>query len=149
MVSVFEQNKRISNLLSAKPLETSNSVSRMMDENETYKRREYEAQEKMIAEKAELLKGAADVLLFEEALAPENVRKLCDAVSKVISGRCAVFSGNDEDGYKYTIISREDIRALAKKLNEAFSGRGGGKPDFVQGSVKGTKKDIEEFFKNN
>ena len=149
MTAVFEQNKRISNLLSAKPLETSLAVSRMMGENEKYKQREYEVQEKMIAKKAEELKGENDVLLFEEDLVPENVRKLCDAVAKVITGRCAVFSGNDEDGYKYAIISREDIRAFTKKLNEAFSGRGGGKPDFVQGSVKGSKKDIEEFFKEN
>ena len=65
------------------------------------------------------------------------------------TGKCAVFAGNDEEGYKYAIISPEDIRAFTKKLNEAFSGRGGGKPDFVQGSVKGPRKDIEEFFKTN
>lgn len=149
MASVFEQNKKVSNLLSAKPLETSAAVNRLLSENETMKRREYEAQEKMIAAKAEEYSGCGDALIFEETLAPENVRKLCDAVFRNISGRCAVFAGNDEEGYKYSIISREDIRAFARAMNEALSGRGGGKPDFVQGSLKATKAQIEDFFNKN
>ena len=35
-----------------------------------------------------------------------------------------------------------DVRPLAKGLNEAFSGRGGGKPEMVQGSLKGKESDV-------
>ena len=34
------------------------------------------------------------------------------------------------------------MRALARKLNEAFSGRGGGKPEMVQGSLAGPREAI-------
>ena len=34
---------------------------------------------------------------------------------------------------------------ISKKLNEAFQGRGGGKPQMVQGSLKGTAKNISEI----
>ena len=62
-------------------------------------------------------------------------------------GIAAVFSGDDENGYKYAITSRNsDVRDIGKALNAALSGRGGGKPDMVQGSVAATKKQIENFW---
>ena len=39
-----------------------------------------------------------------------------------------------------------DLRALTKELNAALSGRGGGKPEFVQGSVGAERETIEAFF---
>ena len=35
-----------------------------------------------------------------------------------------------------------DLRALCKGLNEAFEGRGGGKSEMVQGSVRGTEEEL-------
>ena len=59
---------------------------------------------------------------------------------------CAVFSGKDGE-YKYVIGSKEkDVRQIANNLNEMFQGRGGGKPDMVQGSLKGTKEQIEKMW---
>ena len=61
----------------------------------------------------------------------------------------AVFTGNDEDGYRYVIGSKEkDTRTLAKVLNEKFEGRGGGKPEMVQGSLKGTELRIRQEMEN-
>ena len=37
-----------------------------------------------------------------------------------------------------------DTRVLAKKLNEKFHGRGGGKPEMVQGSLCGNEMEIRE-----
>ena len=39
----------------------------------------------------------------------------------------------------------EDVRPLSKKLNAAFEGRGGGKPEMVQGSMQGTERAIREM----
>ena len=39
----------------------------------------------------------------------------------------------------------EDVRPISKALNVAFEGRGGGKPEMVQGSVKGTGKAMKEL----
>ena len=53
---------------------------------------------------------------------------------------------SDEDGYRYVIGSHvEDVRPLSKKLNEAFSGRGGGKTGMVQGTLTGAEQKIREF----
>ena len=41
----------------------------------------------------------------------------------------------------------EDVRPICKLLNGQFNGRGGGKPEMVQGSLKGAKADIETALK--
>jgi len=59
---------------------------------------------------------------------------------------CAVFAGAD-GAYKYAIGHADgDLRALTKTLNAALSGRGGGKPNFVQGSLSASRAEIEAFF---
>ena len=59
---------------------------------------------------------------------------------------CGVFHGNETDGYRYVIGSRSvDMRTLVKEFNAAFSGRGGGKPEMVQGTVRGTSAEIRQW----
>lgn len=45
------------------------------------------------------------------------------------------------DGFNYLVASKMgDTRSIAKALNENFSGKGGGKPDCVQGKITKTDK---------
>ncbi|MCI8990866.1 MAG: hypothetical protein HFF59_08650, partial [Lawsonibacter sp.] len=56
------------------------------------------------------------------------------------------FSGTDGWGYKYAIgQAGGDLRSFVKELNQALHGRGGGKPDFVQGSVQAAWQEIDAF----
>ena len=56
---------------------------------------------------------------------------------------CVLLSLSD-DGISYVVASKEcDVRALVKALNEKFSGKGGGKPDYAQGKL--AKADEEEL----
>ena len=52
------------------------------------------------------------------------------------------------DGFNYLVASKTgDTRAIAKALNENFSGKGGGKPDCVQGKIlKCDKNSIKNLF---
>ena len=62
----------------------------------------------------------------------------------------AVFAGNDTKGYRYVIGSRkEDVRPVAKMINDQFNGRGGGKPEMVQGSLQGNEEKIYTFLSCN
>ena len=90
--------------------------------------------------------GQGDVLLFEDEMSGDSLRKLCDAVTNHCGGRCAVFAGAD-GAYKYAIGHiGGDLRKLTKKMNAELNGRGGGKPNFVQGSVAAARGEIETFF---
>ena len=78
----------------------------------------------------------------------DGLRRLTDAILKVCGGRAAVFR-RTADGYQYAIGQENgDLRAFTKELNAKLSGRGGGKPGFVQGSVKAELEEIRDFFQN-
>lgn len=143
----LEQNAQVSHLLSAKVFETGAAVERLLAENETLKSRLASLEESRFAALAREYAGAGDVLLFEDGLSSDSLRRLCDAVLHACGGRCACFSGDDSSGYKYAVgQAGGNLRDFVKELNQALSGRGGGKPDFVQGSVRAPRSEIQSFF---
>ncbi len=146
--AAMEQNRRISGLLSAKPLETADAVARMKQELADCKYQLAQLENRRFETMAKELAGSGNVLLFEEGLKPDGLRRLADAVLKTCGGRCAVFSPAEE-GYFYAIGQQDgDLRAMTKEMNETLDGRGGGKPFFVQGSVRASEEEIRAFFAN-
>lgn len=144
---VDKQNHEISVKLSAKTAETAKAVERLWEENFQMKGRLLRLEEEMFVREAEKWQNAGNVLLFQEGLESDSVRKLADTVMQCCGGRCAVFSKNSDGSYKYAIGEKEgDLRAFTKEMNDALKGRGGGKPFFVQGSVQAKEEEIREFF---
>lgn len=145
----WEQSLHIAQALSVKPTAAFAAVERLLAELGALKLRCARLEETSFALSAAQYEGKGDVLLFEDEMPGDSLRKLCDAVASVCGGRCAVFAGA-EGAYKYAIGHMGgDLRALTKQLNAALSGRGGGKPHFVQGSVSCRREDIETFFTRN
>lgn len=147
---VWKQNHQISNLLSAKTMQTSGAVRRLLDENAALKSRILTMEERQFAALAQRYTGQGDVVVFEEGLSPDSLRRLCGAVQAACGGRCACFSGEDGAGYQYAVGQPGgDLRPLAKALNQALQGRGGGKPDFIQGTVSAPREQILTFFQEH
>ena len=145
---IWEQNLAVSRALSAKPLQTSAAVERLQGELESIKLRCAALETADFARKAQEYAGKGDVVLFEGDMSADSVRRLCDAVLDTCGGRCAVFAGSGNT-YKYAVGTREgDIRPLVKELNSALNGRGGGKPNFAQGSVAADEAQIRIFSEN-
>lgn len=145
--AVVTQNREISGLLSAKPLETAAAAARMAQELADTKFALTGAQQKYFESLAESFRDLGDVFFFEDGLSPDALRRLGVEVMEACSGRCAVFSGSDEEGYKYAVGEKDgDLREFVKEMNTALRGRGGGKPFFAQGSVTASRKEICEFF---
>ena len=142
----WEQNLAVSRALSAKPLQTHAAVERLKGELESVKLRAATLETADFARKGAEYAGKGDVVLFEGDMSADSVRRLCDAVLDTCGGRCAVFAGEDGN-FKYAVGIRDgDIRPLVKELNGALNGRGGGKPNFAQGSVAAKEADIKAFF---
>lgn len=146
---VDAQNHSISVRLSAKPDKTSEAVARLYEENSRLKVAVSRMEEESFASEAAARSGAGNVLLFKKGLEADSVRKLTDAIMQACGGRCALFSDNGDGTWKYAIGEKNgDLRVMTKEMNAALNGRGGGKPFFVQGSVRTEEKEIREFFKN-
>lgn len=146
--ALTEQNRQVSGLLSAKPLETAGAVQRLLDVEGALKLRAASLEDAVFTQKAQALAGNGNVLLFEPAMSPDSVRRLTDLVMSACGGRAAVFAGSDEAGYKYAVGEQGgDLRQLVRELNTALQGRGGGKPFFAQGSVSASRAAIEAFFR--
>ena len=147
MSALVEQNRRVSGLLSAKPLQTADAAARLLEAEAALKLRAAQLEEQVFAQKAQALAGAGDALLFEPPMTPDSVRRLTDLVMNACGGRAAVFAGSDAEGYKYAVgEAGSDLRQLVKELNAELHGRGGGKPFFAQGSVAASRAEIEAFF---
>lgn len=134
--------------LSSKEELVAEAVKRMKEDNQLLKLKLEKAQKDMLGFKAAgIEEGQPKVCLFESELSGNGPRELMNMVLDRNAEICAVFCGTDEDGYRYVIGSRSaDVRALGKKINEAFQGKGGGKPDMIQGSLKGNKEEILATF---
>nr|WP_296093948.1 alanine--tRNA ligase-related protein [uncultured Dorea sp.] len=138
--------KEISALLCAKEYEVAEAVVRLKDEQNRMKSQLAEMQQKLLEYRvAEIAVDQKIVTVFDSTLSGNLPREMMNKLLDKGAEICAVFAGTDEEGYRYVIGSRsEDVRLLSKMLNTTFQGRGGGKPEMVQGSVKGTRTEIEE-----
>ena len=146
--SAYQQNKLVSQAFSAQITETGAAAQRMNDLAAAQKYQIIGLEKRIFAGIAEKFAGTGDVLLFEADLDGTALRELTDAVAEKCGGRAAVFSGSDETGYGFCLAQPgSDLRQLCKEMTTALSGRGGGKPGFLQGRVQAGKGEIEDFFR--
>ena len=146
----FDQNRQVSQAFSAQTCETGAAARRMNEALEQEKLRYAALQKKLFGFVAESYVNCGDVLHFEEDLDSVQIRVLADAIAETCGGRAAVFSGSEEAGYAFALVTREgDLRAFGKAMTTALNGRGGGKPIFQQGRVSATREQIRAFFEEN
>lgn len=140
--------RQISASLCAKENETAEAVDHLKEENNALKQ-ELDRQKKILLEYKvkEVDPNQKIVCLFEEGLDGDGPRFLMNQLLEKEHEICAVFnrqeSSAEVDGvsYRYVIGSRTlDMRTLVKDLNAQFHGRGGGKPEMVQGSLVGEEE---------
>ena len=143
----YEQNREVSQAFSAKIAETGAAARKMNELLTEEKFRSGQLQKRIFESIANNYVNQGTVVHFETGLDSAMVRQLADAIAERCGGTAAVFSGSDGEGYAFALINPvEDLRPLGKAMTAALQGRGGGKPNFQQGRVSATRRQIEEFF---
>ena len=145
--SAYEQNRQVSQAFSAKLQETGEAARKMNELLAAQKYRITCLEKQIFASIAAGYAGTGDVLHFEDSLDNVAVRELADAIAEVCGGTAAVFSGSDETGYAFCLVTRSgDLRQAGKDMTKALNGRGGGKPNCQQGRVQAAMAEIKTFF---
>lgn len=140
---------KLSAELSAKPESILDAVENLKRQQQKLREQLNEIQARYLQEKLELLgSGEKIVCLFEETLDAIAARNFVNAAMERCDGICGVFLGTEENGYHYILGSKtQDVRKAAEMLNTQFHGKGGGKPQMVQGSLAGKENDILDRLK--
>lgn len=136
--------RAVSVLLSAKENKIPQAVERLKQEAFELKGRLMQLNLAYIQDKAAAVPvGTENPVFFETDLDMDTCREFVNLLTDRCHGTVCVFSGNGSDDWRYILGSRtRDTRQLCRYLNQTFQGKGGGKPEMVQGSLKGKKTDI-------
>ncbi len=142
-----ENIREISVALSAKQEQTGAAVKKQKEELASVKEACARAMEELIAYKAAAVpKTGESICLFEEGLDGKAMRELVNLLVPKTAKAAAVFSGSAKEGFRYIVGSSHlDMRGLAKDMNRALNGRGGGSKEMIQGTLFAEKKEIKEF----
>ncbi|MBO7320288.1 MAG: hypothetical protein J6V06_09755 [Clostridia bacterium] len=142
----LKQNRLVSNLTSSKQDETAAAVERLKNENEKLKYDLIGMTRDFLTLKSQSIAPEEKIVIFDEKLQGKLLQDFAISLMDKTGKFAACFSG-ENGSYRYCIVSRQvNLQPLAKALNSLFSGRGGGKPEIVQGSISAeSEKEIKEF----
>ena len=137
----------ISVLLSAKRDEVVPAVQRLMQERDAWKEKNAALAMELVKLKAAQQPATEGNLCLFETIADEvAMRELVNLLVEKCGGLAAVFFPGSGEDLRYIIGSRSmDLRKVSKSINAGISGRGGGRPEMIQGSARGTPEEIRSF----
>ncbi len=147
--NMMEQNRLVSGLTSAKQGETAQAVKRLKEEIESLNYENVGLKRELLAIKAQNVTPQERILIFDTSLNGKALQEFAVSIMDKGEDFSAVFGG-EEDNYRYCIVSRSrDLQPIAVKIREKLGGKGGGRPDIIQGSVSAKKSDIELLLKKH
>ncbi len=85
------------------------------------------------------------VCLFEKGADLPSLRRMADRLVERGAIRVMLCSESG-DGYYFVYTDSEDFSSSSAALRAALDLRGGGKPPFMQGTIKATREDIAAYF---
>ena len=133
-------------ILSCKEDEVPEKIQGILDDNKQQKYRINEIKGKILLQQIEGYPAEIkDVTIFSEDLDAKTMRDGVNVLVEKHEGLCAIFSGDDENGYNFVIGSKtRDCSAIAVGLRELLGAKGGGSKQMAQGSIQATRSQIEQ-----
>ena len=141
------QIRRVSMAISAKQEEIADGVDHLLEEMSALRAQISQLKRERVERVLESLESTdGSICIFEDLDDMLALRNLVNGALLKVGRVCAVFSGNDEVGYKYIIAANSlDLRSLSKEINAALDGKGGGSSTMIQGSCRASREKIEKY----
>lgn len=139
---------RIAVALCARPYETADIFDKFSNEASELRQAVTKIKKELVRLKMSGLETTdGNLLIFEDDCDMTTLRNIVLDGAKKAGGLCGGFSGSDAGGYIYVISSEHiALRSMAKNINAALNGKGGGSDELIQGSCKAARKEIEKYF---
>lgn len=143
----YSITQKISALTSTPQMEIVDAVKAIQTEKESQKALLKERGFLIARLYAEMIpETVGNVVRFFDSLDVEEVREFVNIAVQKVDGMVVAIFG-EEKKYKFIIGSKTiDLRERVKEMTASLGGRGGGRPEMVQGSFLCEKKDIEVYF---
>ena len=145
---IHSENVRISKLLSASRYAVDNSVEKMLNSIAS-------KDQEIKRLKRELAYSQLDIYRFDNFVCAfssvADYESLTYCLNNLLSRDdiCFIFSEISDGSLLYILGSKDlDLHAFVAQLNAGFSGCGGGKANYAQGKLKGTRQRVLDFVKN-
>ena len=143
---IFEQNRKISRLLSAKPRETAEAVEQLKGALESEKFRANDLQRQLFRTLAEKFAGQDPALCRTAGLSGGDVRLLCQEVQRKSGGLAAVFS-EQGNTWNFCLMGDGDrVQQWGERLRKDLHARCGGRGGAIQGTLSAGGDILEPFF---
>lgn len=141
----LNENRKVSVITKAKQSETAEAVERLMKEKDRLEFDLVGANREILFSKAETISDDKRIIVFDRKLQGKLLTEFTEAIKNKATDFVACFCG-ENGSYRYCIASRTvDLPPLARALNTAFNGKGGGRGEMLQGSLTGAEEDIRAF----
>ncbi len=142
--------RALSSLFSAKPHEIVSAAEAKMEEISTLKGTIGSMRREIISLKLQLIPPQNNsVFLFESDMDALSMREFATAGIEKTNGIFAVFSGSDENGYRFTAASKHyPLKKLTSEIKTKLNGKGGGSDQMITGQLSAKQEEILTFFQN-
>ena len=143
----IRETRAVSALLSAKPLEISSAVERVLAESAAKDARIAAMNRTIFDLKADAIPDQeTPLVVLEEGFTPFELRQFCVQLSEAKKAPfIAVMSETEPGVMSYVCAIPDDLlRPVSIALNKRLNGRGGGAKGFVQGSWKADETAVRE-----
>ncbi|MBO5207417.1 MAG: hypothetical protein J6C09_07535 [Clostridia bacterium] len=139
--------RRISALLSEPQHTTADALEKYVADTEALRTAHKQIKIKLAEVKAKgISESEGNALYLLDGFGYDELRAFANIAVKRVGGILLALSDCGE-GYSYVIASeKENLSVLIKEANAKLSGRGGGRPNMVQGSFTASLSEIASYF---
>lgn len=131
--------KQLSSLLSLPAEDTATGVKNLLSRIDTMNYEMNGLKSQIL--KAEL-KDSNTPFFFTDSL---DIKEAVNILKEQFPNLCGAFLGNDADGFRFMIYT-ENLEVIKATLKEKFNASAGGRDNMLQGLIKASRNEIENFF---
>ena len=147
---LHESNKALMRLLSAAREEVAEAVEKLNEQLQQLRSENARlAKELALSSMAPVTVGNS-AYVISDGLSYDELRHCSNSLAEQGFVNCVLLSRSEETNYIYVVSSSEnEAKGMVAALNEAFSGKGGGKPNYAQGKITVEDEDAVKTFLSN